>query len=117
VPMLRDIQTGVLAKLREAYGVEPHSVRAYMHYLPSFWWAHIHFSALTCPNLGVTTSVGKAILLDDIIDHLERDSSFFANANLTICIGEKDPLFSRLEHGGFTQTSSPRPAKMPKTKN
>ena len=66
-----------------------------------FWMAHIHFSVLTCSALGASTSVGKAILLDDIIDWLERDPEYFVTANLTFAVGERDPLFSKLEEVVF----------------
>ena len=101
VPMLKQLRAGVLAELGRRYGARADQVRAYMHYLPSFWMAHIHFSVLTCPALGASTSVGKAILLDDIIDWLERDPDHFATANLTFAVGERDPLFAKLEEAGF----------------
>ena len=101
VPMLKQLRAGVLAELGRRYGARADQVRAYMHYLPSFWMAHIHFSVLTCPALGASTSVGKAILLDDIIDWLERDPEHFATANLTFAVGERDPLFAKLEEAGF----------------
>ena len=100
-PMLRRLRAGVLAELGRRYGVRADQVRAYMHYLPSFWMAHIHFAVLTCPALGASTSVGKAILLDDIVDSLERDPEHFATANLTFAVGERDPLFAKLEAAGY----------------
>ena len=44
VPMLRALRDGVLAELRKRFGVRPDQLRCYMHYLPSFWHAHIHFA-------------------------------------------------------------------------
>jgi len=70
LPLLKQLRKGCLAELRTRYGVPPASLRVYMHYLPTFWWAHVHFAALTCPAMGASAFVGKAILLDDIIDNL-----------------------------------------------
>lgn len=108
LPMLLKIQAGVLAKLTELYGTRPDSVRAYMHYHPSFWWAHIHFSAITCPNLGFTTSLGKAILFDDILDNLERDSLYYADASLTVGLGESEPLFAAMLEAGAIKALPPK---------
>jgi hypothetical protein len=95
-PMLRALRDGVLEELKRRYDIRANEVRAYMHYLPSFWQAHVHFAVVSCPNMGHTTIVGKALLLDDIIDWLERDDQYFETASLTIMVGERDPLHSRL---------------------
>ena len=68
LPLLKQLRAGCLAELRTRYGVSPASLRVYMHYVPQFWWAHVHFTANTA--LGGHREVGKAILLDDIIDNL-----------------------------------------------
>jgi m7GpppX diphosphatase len=94
-PILRALRDGVLGELNRRYGIRADEVRAYMHYLPSFWQAHVHFAVVSCPT-GDTTSVGKALLLDDIIDWLECDGQHFEKASLTIIVGERDPLHARL---------------------
>jgi hypothetical protein len=71
-----------------------------MHYLPSFWWAHIHFAALTCTAAGATNAVGKAVLLDDILDNLIRDPEFYATASLSMVVGDRDGLYPRLRAAG-----------------
>lgn len=100
VEWLIRLRDGIYAKLEQTYGVRPDQLRAYMHYLPSFWMAHIHFAAITCPGAGATTFVGKAILLDDIIDSLQRDPNHFKTANLSFVVGERDPLHARLVDAG-----------------
>jgi m7GpppX diphosphatase len=100
VPMLQRLKQGALALLREKHGVPPSALRVYMHYLPSFWWVHIHFAALTCTAAGAATAVGKAVLLDDIVDNLIRDPDHYANASLTVVVGERDPLYLRLRQAG-----------------
>ena len=96
VPMLRELRAGVMAELHRRYAAVPTSIRAYFHYPPSFWHAHVHFAALTCPAMGANVAAGKAILLDDVIDALERDGGHFETANLSILVGENDPLYKRL---------------------
>eukprot|EP00967_Tisochrysis_lutea_P133101 scaffold233065_cov36-Tisochrysis_lutea.AAC.3 len=100
IEMLKTLRAGALAELKERYGVSPSSLRVYMHYLPSFWWGHVHFASLTCPAMSVTTSVGKAILLDDIIDNLQRDPEHYQNTSLTMVVGEGEPLFTHLCKAG-----------------
>lgn len=97
---LKQLRAGVYAELLRRYNLRPDQVRAYVHYLPSFWMAHIHFAALTCPRLGMRTCTGKAILLDDIIDALERDASHFQTSSITYVVGERDDLYARLVQAG-----------------
>ena len=57
-----------------------------------FRWRTSTFAALTC--------TGKAILLDDIIDALERDADHFQPSTITYVVGERDDLYARLVQAG-----------------
>ena len=46
LPMLEHIREKTLAAIYEKYGNEASTIRAYVHYLPSFWHLHIHFNAI-----------------------------------------------------------------------
>eukprot|EP00908_Phaeocystis_cordata_P011331 Transcript_22200.p4 GENE.Transcript_22200~~Transcript_22200.p4 ORF type:complete len:331 (+),score=143.84 Transcript_22200:79-993(+) len=99
LPMLRHTLAGGRAALRRVHGAAASQLRVYVHYLPSFWQLHVHFAALTCAAVGGGTSVGKAVLLEDIIDNLERDGEHYAKCSLSFGLGESEPLFARLrEH-------------------
>ena len=105
--MLRAVRDGALGELRRRFGVRADQVRAYMHYLPSFWMAHVHFAVLSCPAMGASTAAGKALLLDDIIDALERAPDHFATASLSFVVGERDPLFAHLARAGAVTAVTP----------
>jgi len=100
------LRAGGLAELRKRYGLAPAALRVYMHYLPTFWWAHVHFANLTCPMMGASTTVGKAILLDDIIDNLTRDPDFYATASLSFVVGDHDSLYTHLRAAGGIDTGA-----------
>lgn len=109
VQPLNSLRDGIYKELECRHGVRSDQLRAYMHYLPSFWMAHIHFAAITCRNLVSSTSVGKAILLDDIIDALLRDRSHFRRSSLTYMVGERDPLHALLVEAGALPPLPPLP--------
>lgn len=94
VPMLKAMKRTVLSKL----GIAPSEMRVFMHYLPSFWHAHIHFSRITNRT---PTALGKSLWLDDIIDNLEADGDFYRNASLTIALGEREPLYGKFMEAGM----------------
>lgn len=96
VPMLRHVLQRASAAILAAHGLPRSQLRVYVHYLPTFWHLHVHFAAVTCPAAGGGASVGKAVLLEDVIDNLVRDPEYYATAALTYAIGESDPLYPAL---------------------
>jgi len=94
LPMLRALRERSLKALREVYGVEAHSVKAFFHYPPQFYHLHVHFTAVElCVGSGCW--VERAHLLDDVIDRLESDGEFYATAALSVRVGADDELWSR----------------------
>lgn len=47
-------------------------------------------------SIGGGCNIERAHLLDDIIDALEADSEHYAKCSVTIRVGEKDELLSRI---------------------
>ena len=47
-------------------------------------------------SIGGGSNVERAHLLDDIIDAIEADSEHYARCSMTIRVGEKDELWSRI---------------------
>jgi len=72
------------------YGVKSGSVRMYFHYAPSYYHLHVHFTHLNYDTPGI--SVGKAHLLDDVIDNLRLMSDFYQRKALTCILRENDEL-------------------------
>ena len=99
LPMLRHTLAAGRAALLRAHGVLASQLRVYVHYLPSFWQLHVHFALISCGGAVAGTSVGKAVLLEDVIDNLARDGEYYATCSLSYAVGENEPLFGRLrEH-------------------
>jgi len=71
----------------KTYGIERRHMLSYVHYHPSFWSFHIHFGAigyLNSQQQGDHISSYKAILTDDIVDHLKADKDYYKNCSLTV---------------------------------
>lgn len=106
---LKKLRDAVYTMLEAKFGCTADGLRVYMHYLPSFWMAHIHFAAITYPGGSSMSPVGKAILLDDVIDALERDPHHFQKASITYMVGERDPLHAKLVEAGALKPLLPLP--------
>jgi m7GpppX diphosphatase len=116
--LLRELRDAGLAALEAQLGARPSQLRTYLHYLPTFWQLHVHFQALGCPGGLGGVPIGKAVLLDDVIDALEADGEHYARAALTYTVGEREPLYGRLRAampaGALPEPDAPPPAKRPK---
>ena len=74
------------------YGVEKDCLRVYLHYQPSYYHLHVHFTHLrfSAPK----SSVGEAHLLDDVIDNIATiDSMFYAKRTLSFVLKESSQLW------------------------
>ncbi|CEG35631.1 scavenger mrna-decapping enzyme [Plasmopara halstedii] len=83
--LLRNIRNAGLEVLREKFGVNPSSIRMYLHYQPTYYHLHVHFSHV---KMTQGTLVGKAVLLEDVIYNLSVNSDHYKNATLSFVIGE-----------------------------
>lgn len=67
-------------------------LRAYLHYQPSYYQLHVHFTHLNFA--APRSSVGEAHLLEDVIDNLANiDSDFYAKKTLTFVVKESSSLY------------------------
>lgn len=95
LPLLRNIlQEGQEAILRR-YQVAADRLRVYLHYLPSYYHLHVHFTALgfEAPGAGVE----RAHLLAEVIDNLEQDPKYYQRRTLTFALRADDPLLALLQ--------------------
>jgi m7GpppX diphosphatase len=96
LPLLRAMREQGLSVINGVYGVPHHQIRAFFHYPPQFYHLHVHFTSLTT-DMGSGCHIERAHLLDDVIDNLAQDGEYYAKSNITIRLGEKDPLWSNIQ--------------------
>ncbi|POM64222.1 Scavenger mRNA-decapping enzyme DcpS [Phytophthora palmivora] len=83
--LLRNIRNASLEILQEKFGVNPSSIRMYLHYQPTYYHLHVHFSHV---KMTQGTFSGKAVLLEDVIYNLSINSDHYKNATLSFVVGE-----------------------------
>lgn len=92
LPALRALLHRGREVIERVYGVKAEEIRVYVHYPPQFYHFHVHYQALSAKET-TGSSCERAILLEDIIDNVERDGDHYANANLSLKMGERDNLY------------------------
>ncbi|XP_015277996.1 PREDICTED: m7GpppX diphosphatase isoform X3 [Gekko japonicus] len=80
------------------FGVSGAQLRVYLHYQPSYYHLHVHFTALSYDAPG--SSVERAHLLSDVIDNLELDSGYYRKRTLTFALRADEPLLKKFQEAG-----------------
>ncbi len=69
-------------------------LRIFIHYQPSYYHFHIHVVNVKHPGLGDGIAVGKAILLDDVIENVRLVPDYYQRRTLGYLIGENHGLWN-----------------------
>uniref|UniRef100_A0A8C8BHT6 m7GpppX diphosphatase n=1 Tax=Otus sunia TaxID=257818 RepID=A0A8C8BHT6_9STRI len=80
------------------FGVPGSQLRVYLHYQPSYYHLHVHFTALGYDAPG--SSVERAHLLADVIDNLAMDSMYYQKRALTFALRADELLLKKFQEAG-----------------
>nr|XP_021151616.1 m7GpppX diphosphatase [Columba livia] len=94
LPLLRNILREGEEAVTKRFGVAASRLRVYLHYQPSYYHLHVHFTALGYEAPG--SGVERAHLLADVIDNLAADPAFYQKRALTFALRADEPLFHKL---------------------
>ncbi|XP_073760058.1 m7GpppX diphosphatase isoform X2 [Callorhinus ursinus] len=95
LPLLRNILREGQEAILQRYQVRGDRLRVYLHYLPSYYHLHVHFTALGFEAPG--SGVERAHLLADVIENLECDPEHYQQRTLTFALRADDPLLKLLQ--------------------
>eukprot|EP00286_Rhodomonas_abbreviata_P001933 CAMPEP_0181290856 /NCGR_PEP_ID=MMETSP1101-20121128/1647_1 /TAXON_ID=46948 /ORGANISM="Rhodomonas abbreviata, Strain Caron Lab Isolate" /LENGTH=275 /DNA_ID=CAMNT_0023395189 /DNA_START=9 /DNA_END=836 /DNA_ORIENTATION=- len=84
LPLLRNILHKGSEELQRRYGVLPSQLRVYLHYQPTFYHLHVHFTHLLAEAPG--TEAGRAHLLSDVIDNISLYPDYYQKKTMTFAI-------------------------------
>ncbi|XP_050031163.2 m7GpppX diphosphatase [Dermacentor andersoni] len=99
LPLLRNVNEKVNAALALQFGVPSHRLRGYLHYQPSYYHLHVHFSVLGFDAPG--TQVERAHLLTSVIANLEAYPDYYGHATLGFTVKEGDGLHAKYKEAGY----------------
>ena len=104
VGLLENLMDKTCKAINELYGLKNNELRIFVHYPPQYYQFHVHFCCLAI-DYGIYCA--KAILLEDIIDNLKMDGSYYEKANIACTVFEGDKL---LDEGNATNDGLNEPA-------
>lgn len=95
LPLLRNIKERGTEAIRERYGIDPDKLRVYLHYQPTFYHLHVHFTFLQHDPPGIQCE--KSHLLATVISNLELVPDYYQRATLCCVLKETDKLYEKLK--------------------
>ncbi|NXL87615.1 DCPS diphosphatase, partial [Alectura lathami] len=98
LPLLRNILQEGKEAVAKRYGVPASQLRIYLHYQPSYYHLHVHFTALGYDAPGI--SVERAHLLADVIDNLALDPAYYQKRALTFALRADEALLKKFQEAG-----------------
>ena len=94
--LLKTIREEGSHAIKAKYGVGRENLRIFVHYHPSYYHFHVHFVHVEHSNPPGAV-VGRAVLLDDIINNIELIlSDYYQRMTLTYHLGIESPLYEAL---------------------
>ncbi|KAK3103331.1 hypothetical protein FSP39_018548 [Pinctada imbricata] len=99
LPLLRNILTKGEAAIKNKYGIPRSKLKVYIHYQPSYYHFHVHFTHVKLENPGFEAD--RAHLLSDVIENIEMKSDFYQHKTLTYKVREQDKLYQALKEYGY----------------
>ncbi|XP_054284491.1 m7GpppX diphosphatase-like [Macrosteles quadrilineatus] len=106
LPLLINIRDKCLAVILERYGVPKSQLRVFLHYQPSFYHLHIHFTYLQFEAPGIHAE--KSHLLSTVINNIQLIPDYYQEATLTFAVRESDNLFTSYENKGIVKRCPPK---------
>ena len=96
--------------INQRYGVGPDKLRIYVHYQPSYYHFHVHFTHIDyeAPGCGVE----KAHLLLDVIENIEMDTNYYERKTLSFVIRDLDKLCLKYKDAGKIVTKAATEAQL-----
>ena len=93
VSLLTHIRNTTLKTISTKYHVSPDKILVYVHYLPSFMRFHIHFQH----HLHSQASTPRSHMIDDVIDNLQRDGTYYQTASLSFLLKENHQIIQWMQ--------------------
>lgn len=112
LPLLRNIRDKGVAAIKETFNLDRTQLRIYLHYQPSFYHLHVHFTYIKHDAPGIFCE--RSHLLDTVIDNIELISDYYQRATLSFVLKESDSYFNKyITDGTDEQTKTETQRTLP----
>ena len=86
------------AAIQEKFSVPKTKLRIYLHYQPSYYHLHVHFTHLKYDAPG--SGAERAHLLSDVINNIELDPAYYQKKTLAFTVKANQGLCKKYQEAG-----------------
>ncbi|XP_069692375.1 m7GpppX diphosphatase [Periplaneta americana] len=104
LPLLKNIEEKGIKAIEEKYNIPSCQLRIYIHYQPTFYHLHVHFTYLKYDAPGIYAE--RAQLLSTVIGNIEIASDYYQRTTLSFVVKETENLFLKYEEKGIVKRHS-----------
>ena len=90
IALLENVRDKSLKAIEKNYELKPSKVKAFIHYRPSFYHFHVHFTHMSNQTHAFSD---RNHLLTHVIDNLNIDSDFYRKTSLEFIVKKNEPLY------------------------
>ncbi|KDR15367.1 Scavenger mRNA-decapping enzyme DcpS [Zootermopsis nevadensis] len=101
LPLLKNIKEKGIKAIKEKYNIPSSQLRIYVHYQPSFYHLHVHFTYLKYVAPGIHAE--RSHILSSVIDNIELMHDYYQKATLSFVVKETETLFLEYEKRGIVK--------------
>ncbi|KAK6458436.1 trehalase-associated protein [Scheffersomyces xylosifermentans] len=94
LPFLINLEKVIRAVTTQKFPVNSDELRIFIHYQPSYYHFHLHIVNIRHPGLGDGIAVGKAILLEDVIENIKLVGDYYQRRKIGYILGENHGLWN-----------------------
>lgn len=86
------------------FGIHGDNLRVYLHYQPSYYHLHVHFTHLS--YAAPKTLIGEAHLLQEVIDNIQLAHDYYQKKTISFCLKESSLLWQEFAKTNDSRDSS-----------
>jgi len=98
LPLLEELYTEGKKIISKKYDCKEEEIKAFLHYPPSFYYLHVHYLSVNDPNLTISSSVNRAIDLNEIIENIKMKNDYYQTIAIDHTVQVNSKLYNALKN-------------------
>ena len=96
LPLLEEFYKEGKKIIAKKYNCKEEEIKAFLHYPPSFYYLHVHYQSVNNPNVQSSSSVNRAIDLNEIIENIKLRDDYYQKVAIDHIVQVNSKLFKAL---------------------
>ena len=96
LPLLEEFYNEGKKIIAKKYGCKTNEIKAYLHYPPSFYYLHIHYTNVNDPNNMSSSAINRAIDLNEIIQNIKMMNDYYQKITIDHIVQVNSKLYNAL---------------------